>query len=126
MNLTGDQADSIATLNRWYVVRVDSIWTPVSKALASLPEHYDHNAAYNRYRAAREATVDLLLKVTPAVKALLSSDQRRKLPDIVTSSLDTWYLQSIRSGTAGSGGNPFSNTAAALGGGGGMEIRIVR
>ena len=126
LHLTGDQADSIATLNRWYVVRVDSIWTPVSKALASLPEHYDHNAAYNRYRAAREATVDLLLKVTPAVKALLSSDQRRKLPDIVTSSLDTWYLQSIRSGTAGSGGNPFSNTAAALGGGGGMEIRIVR
>ena len=126
LHLTGDQADSIATLNRWYTIRVDSIWTPVSKALASLPEHYDHDAAYARYRAAREATVDLLLKVTPAVKSMLSANQRRKLPDIVTSSLDTWYLQSIRSGTAGSSGNPFSNMAAALGGGGGQMITIIR
>ena len=124
LNLTGDQADSIATLNRWYTIRVDSIWTPVSKALAALPDHYDHNAAYARYRAAREATVDLLLKVAPGVKRLLTPEQRRKLPDIVTSSLDTWYLQSIRSGTAGSGGNPFSNTASAVGAG--QMIMIMR
>ncbi len=125
LHLTGDQADSIATLNRWYTIRVDSIWTPVSKELAALPTHYDHNAAYNRYRAAREATVDLLLRVTPGVKTLLTAEQRRKLPDIVTSSLDTWYLQSIRSGTAGAGGNPFSSTTAAIGGGG-QFISIVR
>ena len=117
LKLTGDQADSIATLNRWYTIRVDSIWSPVAKTLAALPTHYDHNAAYARYRAAREATVDLLLKVAPGVKHLLTAEQRRKLPDIVTSSLDTWYLQSIRSGTAGSGANPFSNAAAAFGGG---------
>ncbi|MGH7656021.1 MAG: TonB-dependent receptor [Gemmatimonadaceae bacterium] len=123
LHLTGPQADSIATLNRWYVIRVDSIWTPIAKALAALPTHYDHTAAYNRYRAAREATVDLLLKVAPGVRHLLSADQRRKLPDIVTTSLDPWYLQSIRSGTAGSGANPFSNTAAAFGG---MTIRIMK
>ena len=117
LKLTGDQADSIATLNRWYTIRVDSIWTPVSKALAALPTHYDHNAAYARYRAAREATVDLLLKIAPGVKGMLTPEQRRKLPDIVSSSLDPWYLQSIRSGTAGSGANPFSNTASVLGGG---------
>lgn len=115
LKLTGDQADSIATLNRWYTIRVDSIWTPVSKALAALPAHYDHNAAYARYRAAREATVDLLLRIAPGVKGLLTAEQRRKLPDIVTSSLDTWYLQSIRSGTAGSGANPFSNATGPLG-----------
>ena len=124
LKLTGDQADSIATLNRWYTIRVDSIWSPVAKTLAALPTHYDHNAAYARYRAAREATVDLLLKVAPGVKGLLTAEQRRKLPDIVTSSLDSWYLQSIRSGTAGSGANPFSNTAAAFGGG--QTIMIVR
>ena len=127
LKLTGDQADSIATLNRWYTVKVDSIWSPVTKALAALPDHYDHNAAYNRYRAAREATVDLLLKVAPGVKRMLSAEQRRKLPDIVTSSLDTWFLQSIRSGTAGSGANPFSNTASAIGmGGGSMTMTIIR
>ncbi|HXD23540.1 MAG TPA: hypothetical protein VN613_09300, partial [Gemmatimonadaceae bacterium] len=117
LKLTGDQADSIATLNRWYTIRVDSIWTPVAKALAALPTHFDHNAAYARYRAAREATVDLLLKVAPGVKHLLTPEQRRKLPDIVSSSLDPWYLQSIRSGTAGAGANQFSNAAAAFGGG---------
>ncbi len=124
LHLTGDQADSIATLNRWYTIRVDSIWSPVTKELANLPKRYDHDKAYDRYRAAREATVDLLLKVSPGVKNLLTAEQRRKLPDIVTTSLDTWYLQSIRSGTAGSGANPFSNTAAALGGGGGVQIRF--
>jgi hypothetical protein len=117
LHLTGDQADSIATLNRWYTIRVDSIWTPIAKSLAALPDHYDHGAAYARYRAAREATVDLLLKITPGVKKMLSAEQRRRLPDIVTSSLDPWYLQSIRSGTAGSSANPFSNTAMAMGGG---------
>ncbi len=80
LKLTGEQADSIATLNRWYTIRVDSIWTPVAKTLAALPTHYDHTAAYNRYRAAREATVDLLLKVAPGVRQLLTADQRRKLP----------------------------------------------
>jgi hypothetical protein len=124
LHLTGDQADSIATLNRWYTIRVDSIWTPIAKSLAALPDHYDHGAAYARYRAAREATVDLLLKITPGVKKMLSAEQRRRLPDIVTSSLDPWYLQSIRSGTAGSSANPFSNTAMAMGGG--QTIMIMR
>lgn len=126
LKLSGDQADSIATLNRWYTIKVDSIWSPVSKALAALPDHYNHDAAYDRYRLAREATVDLLLKIAPGVKGLLTSDQRRKLPDIVTSSLDAWYLQSIRSGTAGNGANPFSDKASAIGGGGAQTITIVR
>jgi hypothetical protein len=122
LKLTGDQADSIATLNRWYTIRIDSIWTPIAKALATLPDHYDHTAAYYRYRAAREATVDLLLKVVPDVKRLLTAQQRRMLPDIVTSSLDPWYLQSIRSGTAGSP-NPFGAGVGVPGGGGaGMVI----
>ena len=70
--------------------------------------------------------IDLLLKVAPGVKRMLSAEQRRRLPDIVTSSLDPWYLQSIRSGTAGSSGNPFSNMAAAIGAGGGMTMTIIR
>ncbi len=111
-----------------HVVRVDlASGRPISKALSSLPNHYNHNEAYTRYKAAREATVDLLLKVAPGVKQLLTAEQRRKLPDIVTSSLDSWYLSSIRSGTAGSSANPFSATAGAIGGGGGAQtITIVR
>jgi hypothetical protein len=126
LHLTGAQADSIATLNRWYTIRIDSIWSPIAKHLAALPSKYDHNAAYNEYRAAREATVDYLLKVAPGVKGLLTAEQRRKLPDIVTSSLDPWYLGSIRSGTAGGAGNPFGNFSGPLGAGGPGMIVISR
>ncbi len=107
LKLTGKQADSVATLNLWYTARVDSIWVPVANALANLPASYDHDAAYARYRAAREATVDLLLRIAPGVTQMLTAEQRRKLPTAISTVLDVRYLQSIRSGTAGAGGNPF-------------------
>jgi hypothetical protein len=47
LHLTAQQADSIAALNRWYSIRVDSIWTPVARYLAGLPDEYDHGAAYD-------------------------------------------------------------------------------
>jgi hypothetical protein len=61
LHLTSQQADSIASLNRWYSVRVDSIWTPVAKYLSDLPSQYDQGAAYDRYLSARRASVDLLV-----------------------------------------------------------------
>jgi hypothetical protein len=100
LKLTGAQADSIATLNRWYVIRVDSIWSPVAKYFAELPKRYDEDEAYDRYIRARRATVDLLAKLGPKVKGLLTPEQRRKLPPFVASYLEPRYLASIRSGTA--------------------------
>jgi hypothetical protein len=100
LKLTGPQADSIATMNRWYVIRVDSIWSPVAKYLAELPSRYDEDEAYDRYIRARRATVDLLAKLGPKVKGLLTPEQRRKLPPFVASYLEPRYLASIRSGTA--------------------------
>ena len=67
LKLTPEQADSIATLNRWFTVRLDSIWAPVAKYLAALPEHYDQGVAYDRYRAAREASFDLLIRIAPGI-----------------------------------------------------------
>lgn len=99
--LTGPQADSIATMNRRYVIRLDSIWAPVAKYLATLPDRYDQGAAYGRYREARQASVDLLIQLAPAIRGLLSAEQRRKLPEFVASYLDTRYLAAVRSGTAG-------------------------
>src|SRR5262249_46070862 len=61
LQLTRKQADSVALFNRRYVTRLDSIWTPVAKWLADLPPNYDRGAAYGRYRAARESSVDVLL-----------------------------------------------------------------
>ncbi|MGH7688485.1 MAG: carboxypeptidase regulatory-like domain-containing protein, partial [Gemmatimonadaceae bacterium] len=113
LQLTPAQADSVATLNRWYIVHLDSIWTPITRDFAELPEHYDEGEAYARYRRGREGSVDLLLKLSPEIKGLLTDAQRRKLPSFVAQYLDPRYLSAIRSGTAGasgfgsSGGVPF-------------------
>ncbi|HVZ47583.1 MAG TPA: TonB-dependent receptor [Gemmatimonadaceae bacterium] len=130
LQLTSRQADSLATLNRWFLIRIDSIWTPIARDLAALPNDYDEGTAYARYKRGREASVDLLKRIAPQVKGLLEEPQRRKLPAIVTSYLDTRYLASIRSGTAGGAGSPFGGgpggaVPISIGGGGGVQI-IVR
>ena len=130
LGLTGPQADSIATMNRTYVIRLDSIWSPVITHFATLPNVYNRDNVYRRYRVAREATVDLLIGLAPVIKRLLTSEQRRKLPANIASYLDTRYLAAIRSGTAGGqtggmmmfpGGMPGGGP-----GGGGRETVIIR
>ena len=117
LGLTAAQADSIATLNRWYMIRVDSIWAPVVREFGALEDRYDHDIAYDRYLRARQATVDLLAKLGPQVRDLLTPTQRRKLPPFVASHLDTRYLASIRSGTASyTGGGGMMTGPAGPGG----------
>jgi hypothetical protein len=116
LGLVGWQADSIATLNRRYTIRLDSIWSPVTRYLAALPEHYDQGEAYERYTTARKATVDMLIDYAPAINRVLTSEQKRKLPALVASYLDTRYLSGIRSGTVGGGGG---GAFGGFGGGGG-------
>ena len=101
LKLTGVQADSLATMNRSYVIRLDSIWAPIAKDFAALPDTYDKRDVQVRYVAARKASVDLLLKLSPVIKQLLTQDQLRKLPSFVASYLDPRYLAMIRSGTQG-------------------------
>jgi hypothetical protein len=136
LGLTAKQADSIASLNRWYTLKNDSIWAPVARYLGTLPDRYDEGAAYERYITARHGTIDLLTKIGPEVKGLLTAEQRRKLPAFVASYLEPRYLASIRSGTAtfvggmfptmggpvtiGGGGNTF------IGAGGGSQQVIIR
>jgi hypothetical protein len=116
LGLVGWQADSIATMNRRYTIRLDSIWSPVARYLAALPEHYDQGEAYDRYTTARKATVDMLMAYAPAINHVLTAEQKRKLPSLVASYLDTRYLAGIRSGTVGGGaGGAFGG----FGGGGG-------
>jgi hypothetical protein len=121
LGLVGWQADSIATMNRRYTIRLDSIWSPVARFLAALPEHYDQGEAYERYTTARKATVDMLIGYAPAINGLLTAEQRRKLPALVASYLDTSYLSGIRSGTVGGGaGGAFGGFGGGgFGGGGG-------
>jgi hypothetical protein len=134
LRLSSVQADSIASMNRRYVIKVDSIWAPLAREFASLPDDYDHDATYDRYKHARQATVDLLRALAPTVKELLTAEQRRKLPAMVASHLEPRYLAQIRSGTAGFGmGGMFPGMGAAMatevimaggGGGGGGTIMV--
>jgi len=114
LKLTGVQADSLATMNRSYVIRLDSIWAPVAKHFASLPDTYDKRDVQDRYVAARKASVDLMIRLSPVIKQLLTPDQLRKLPSFIASYLDTRYLAMIRSGTQGA--------MAPFGYPGGMEV----
>ncbi|MGD0992165.1 MAG: carboxypeptidase regulatory-like domain-containing protein [Gemmatimonadales bacterium] len=108
LQLTGPQADSLATLNWWYVTHLDSIWTPVIRHYVALPDSYDRAEVYDRYRAAREASVDLLVAVAPAIRSLLTASQRRRLPDLITAYLDPRYLAAVRAGTSGTPGGVFA------------------
>ena len=45
-------------------IKLDSLWTPVVKFLATLPETYDQDEAYDRYRAAREGSIDASWEVS--------------------------------------------------------------
>ncbi len=123
LRLTVLQADSVAAMNRRYQFRTDSIWTPVVRYLAALPSEYSEGEAFSRYLGARRAQVELLMKIGPTISALLSAEQKRKIPAFVLTSLDPRYLISIRDGSGlyvnGSGGGGFTPF------GGGEGIRII-
>ena len=103
------------------------------REFGALDDRYDRDLAYGRYLRARRATVDLLAKLGPDVRALLTPSQRRKLPPLVASHLDTRYLASIRSGTgsytgggAMMGGGPSGPGGGMIRDGGGVQTIIVR
>lgn len=108
LRLSSAQGDSIATINRAYLITLNRLWAPVIQELAGLADDYSHDQAYALYKKTREVSVDELLKVAPRVKRLLTKEQQRKLPPLVAAHLDPWYLQSIRSATVGgTGGGAF-------------------
>jgi hypothetical protein len=119
LKLTRVQADSLATLNRMYVLATDAMWMPVARELAALPDKYDHDLAYRRYREAREDQVDLLMTLVPQLRSLLTKEQFRLLPAQLQSNLDVRTLRAIRSGTAGRGGMGGGGMGGFGGGGGG-------
>jgi hypothetical protein len=126
LRLTAMQADSIAAMNRRYTYRADSLWTPVARYMAALPNQYDEGEAYDRYIRARRTQVDMLTRIVAAVRELLTPEQRRKLPAPIINLLDPRYLALIRNGTgmylAGGGFGPAMGDVMMMGGG--MEIPV--
>ncbi len=100
LHLTVVQADSLAAMNRRYNYRCDSLWAPVSRYLANLPEHYNEGEAFDRFLSARRLQIGMLTTLAPTIRALLTPDQLRKLPQLTLNSLDPLYLASVRDGTS--------------------------
>ncbi len=127
LHLTSAQGDSLATINRAYLIRLNRMWAPVIKELAGLSDDYKHETAYSLYKKTREASVDVLDEVAPRVKEILNAEQRRMLPALVAAHLDHWYLTSIRSATVGgTGGGPFIFMGGGGGGPGVTQVMISR
>ncbi|HKS05776.1 MAG TPA: carboxypeptidase-like regulatory domain-containing protein [Gemmatimonadaceae bacterium] len=103
MRLTRQQADSLAMLSRTFTIKLDSIWLPVAKYLAEMPDAYNLGAAHNRFVVAREAAVDYLATIAPHLKNLLTAQQRRKLPITISRYFEPLYLAQMRAGLAGGG-----------------------
>ena len=107
LGLSDEVADSIAILNKTYGKAIDSIWTPVAKYLASLPDKYSLDEAYERVRTAENASLDKMATYGPAAKALLTPEQVRKLPPFIALFLDNQAIRQIRPGRAGGGRGGF-------------------
>jgi hypothetical protein len=110
LGLSEDVADSIAILNKGYGKAIDSIWTPVAKYLAALPDKYDVDEAYDRVRSGENLSIDKMGVFGPAAKRLLTDEQIRKLPPFIALFLDNQALRQIRPGRAGGGRGGFFGT----------------
>ena len=97
--LNNDQANRLAQLNTAYRATLDSIWRPLAAYFGDLPETYAQETALDRYLKARHATVDVLMKLAPEIRAVLTARQLRRLPLPVARLLDARYLAAIRDGS---------------------------
>jgi hypothetical protein len=124
LKLTVAQADTISYMNRWFTLRLDSLWTPVAKSFAALPADYNEDEAVSTFKRARQASFDLMLRIAPTIQDLLTGEQKRLLPAQVASFLDERYLERVRTSTAGmSVGGPGGGGIGSAGGGSMMVIR---
>jgi hypothetical protein len=110
LGLSNDVADSIAILNKTYGKAIDSIWTPVAKYLAALPDKYNLDEAYEKVSAAENKSLDKMAIYGPAAKQLLSNEQIRKLPPFIALFLDNRAIRQVRPGRAGGGRGGFFGT----------------
>jgi hypothetical protein len=127
LHLTVVQADSLAAMNRRYTYRCDSLWAPVARYFVKLPERYDEGEAYGLYLHTRRAQIDMITQLAPTIRALLTPEQLRKIPQLTLNTLDPLYLASVRDGTSLYVGGiaPFFGAPVFFAGGGGAELAFV-
>ncbi|HYV96350.1 MAG TPA: M56 family metallopeptidase [Gemmatimonadaceae bacterium] len=97
--LDGAQADSVAMLNRAYLVALDKLWRPVLRYYATHAVE-DEQPTGDPLSGAPLASVDALARFAPLVSGVLTRDQRARLPAGVARWLDPRELSALRSRVA--------------------------
>ena len=100
LQLTTEQADSLASLNRIYSRFRDETWRPVARYLAGLPDDYDLSEAWDKVKTAQNAVLEKMVVLGPAAKKVLTRDQLNRLPVFITIYLDEASIRAIRPGNA--------------------------
>ena len=100
LQLTVDQADSLASLNRIYSRYRDQTWRPIAKYLAGLPDDYDLAEAWGKVKTAQNAVLEKMVVLGPTAKRLLTREQLNKLPVFITIYLDEATIRAIRPGNS--------------------------
>lgn len=100
LQLTTEQADSLASLNRIYSRFRDETWRPVARYLAGLPDDYDLGEAWDKVKSAQNAVLEKMVVLGPAAKQILTAEQVRKLPPLITIYLDEASIRAIRPGNS--------------------------
>jgi hypothetical protein len=98
LQLTTEQADSLASLNRIYTRFRDETWRPVARYLAGLPDDYDLAEAWDKVKAAQNAVLEKMVVLGPTAKKLLTREQLNKLPVFISIYLDEASIRAIRPG----------------------------
>jgi beta-lactamase regulating signal transducer with metallopeptidase domain len=116
LGLDGRQADSIATLNRRYMMRLSELWSPVSSFYRSHPQTGDESSVNTSFRRAPQESMGELIAIVPNIMRLLTPEQRLKLPPRITRYLDTQTLAAIGSGEMSVAGGIFLPDGGIYGG----------
>jgi hypothetical protein len=103
MRLTRKQSDSLSSMSRAFQFKLDSLWLPLAEYYTGLPTDFNHGLAHEKFVDARQAIVDHLMVVAPAVKSLLTPQQNRKLASTMGLFLEPRYLKMLREGLVSSG-----------------------
>ena len=100
LQLTTDQADSLASLNRIFSRYRDETWRPVARYLAGLPDDYDLAEAWDKVKTAQNAILEKMVVLGPTAKKLLTREQLNRLPVFISIYLDEATIRAIRPGNA--------------------------
>lgn len=92
LGLSPAQTDSLTELQRRFAAALDTLWAPVAEHVASVGDRYDIDDLYSRMKGAQRRSAELQRDHGQAVRALLTDEQIRKVPERIAIYFDVRQL----------------------------------